>query len=298
MIRSFVHGCGRALLVVGAAVGLSFCGGGGGSGSGGGPTVPVQPTAAPTPTPSPTADPPLSASCARIGPGVANAECRTDAPTFMDDMNEAIDTLQVERPDIFDGNQVLNVGAYYVDLIRILDRKGICGGTDGEEFGVKINNDYNDIFDVLTSKNEVRRFYVGTCFPAQFPAAAVPLPPPPAGCNLPSSTFIACGRPPEGQYYNDVAAAIDQMLKEKPELFDYSDINPGTDWPRVKDPEAYQNGVVAILIAKGYCAIFDGEEITIKKTNEFTEHYDVNYADHYIRTGPGIFRGSCYPAAF
>jgi hypothetical protein len=24
----------------------------------------------------------------------------------------------------------------------------------------------------------------------------------------------------------------------------------------------------------------------------------VNYADHYVRTGPGIYRGACYPSAF
>jgi hypothetical protein len=44
--------------------------------------------------------------------------------------------------------------------------------------------------------------------------------------------------------------------------------------------------------------LFDGEEIEVKRTNEFSEHYDVNYADEYIRTGPGIYRGACYPAAF
>ena len=61
---------------------------------------------------------------------------------------------------------------------------------------------------------------------------------------------------------------------------------------------AYHAALVQALSGKGYCAKFDGEEIQLKRSNEFTEHYDVNYADKYIRRGPGAYRGSCYPAAF
>ena len=41
-----------------------------------------------------------------------------------------------------------------------------------------------------------------------------------------------------------------------------------------------------------------GEEIQVKRTNEFSEHFDINYADVYVRRGPGTYRSSCYPAAF
>ena len=44
--------------------------------------------------------------------------------------------------------------------------------------------------------------------------------------------------------------------------------------------------------------IFDGEEIQLKRTNEFTEHYKIDYSNAYVRTGPGTLRGTCYPAAF
>ena len=57
--------------------------------------------------------------------------------------------------------------------------------------------------------------------------------------------------------------------------------------------------VGAILTGMGYCARFDGEEIALKKgSNASSEQYDVNYQDRYIRTGDGIYRASCYPAAF
>jgi hypothetical protein len=61
---------------------------------------------------------------------------------------------------------------------------------------------------------------------------------------------------------------------------------------------AYYAALIDTLVKQGYCAIFDGEEIEVKRTNEFTEHFDVNYADKYIRNGPAMYRGSCYPAAF
>jgi hypothetical protein len=121
--------------------------------------------------------------------------------------------------------------------------------------------------------------------------------PVPEGCSLPQSTFVACGRP-ESRFYGHVEAAIDQMMEEHPELFDYTDINPGTNWPRLTDTAAYQEGLMEILNEKGYCTLFDGEEIQMKRTNEFSEHYDVNVRDEYVRRGHGIYRGACYPSAF
>jgi hypothetical protein len=287
----------RVLSVAFCALALSVCGGGSKSG----PSEPSIPT--PTPTPAPTPEPiptiaPLSQSCAKLPMGDPTASCHDDVPDFADDVYEAIDILQQEQPEIFDGTRVLNVGAYFVGIIEILDRRGICAHTDnGEELGVKRNNDYSEQYDILTSKDLIRRYYVGTCTPAVFPVGEPPIYPVPKGCSLPPSYYIACGRPGSGLYIDDVEAAIDQFMQEHPELFDPSDFVP-PGWPRVKDPAAYQNGVVDILAGKGYCGIFDGEEITLKRTNEFSEHYDINYADDYVRRGPGIYRAACYPAAF
>lgn len=296
MHSSPVRTC-RLLVVTLSALALSVCGGGN-TGTATGPSVPIVPTPAPTPTPAATA-PPLSASCAKLPQGNPAAKCDAQTPDFLADVKEAIDTLRGERPDIFSGDQVLNVGAYFVGVIKNLDRRGLCAATeDGEELGVKRGNDYSEQYDILTARDTVRYYYVGTCAPAVFPgAAAAPYPPPP-GCTLPPSHSVACGRPGEGQFYADVTAAIEKMMRDRPDLFDYSDTTPGTGWPSVRDPVAYQNGVVSILVGKGYCAIFDGEEITVKRTNEFTEHYDINYQDHYVRLGNGIYRGACYPAAF
>lgn len=288
----------KAAVVVLAGLTVAVCGGGGDAGAPSQPSVPVvTPTA--TPIVAPSADPPLSASCARLPAGATDDySCRTESATFQGELEDAIDKIRREHPEILDGDEVKNVGLYIVQLIKEFDRKGICADWDGEELGVATSRDYNDQYDVLTARNQVRRYFVGTCYPSVVPVSRTPLGATPPGCSLPPSREISCGDPGDGAYYGDVAAAIDELLKTRPELFDFQDLAKGTEWPKVRDAAAYHQGLIDILLKKGYCGVFDGEEIQVKRTNTFSEHYDVNYADHYIRTGPGIFRGSCYPAAF
>ncbi len=273
---------------------LSVCGGDKKTGT---PTQPVEPPTTTTPTTlTPAVAPPLSASCAQLQPGATKYTCSTAEPYFMNEVNDAIDTLKAQQPRIFNGDDVLDVGAYVVGLIKILDAKHLCADWDGEELGVARSNNLNDQYDVLTAKNQVRRYFVGTCWPSVIPVRHRTPPPAPAGCALPSSAEITCGKP-ASRFLDKVLAAIDQIQKEKPELFDNSQRSP-QGWPLVKDMMAYQNGVIAILVADGFCARYDGEEIAVKRTNEFTEHFDVNYQDKYVRLGNGIYRGACYPAAF
>ncbi len=276
-----------------AAMSLAVCGGG--DKKPGGPTVPVEPTVSPTPV-TPAPPPPLSVSCSRLPAAATKYSCRDDSPTFLTEVNDAIDTLKNERPEIFDGDNVLNVGEYVVGVIKVLDRKGICGDYDGEELGVTNTGDYNDQYDILTAQNRVRRYFVGTCYPSVVPISRAPMTPPPAGCALPSSREISCGDP-ESQFVGLMLDAIDKLLNDRPELFDFNDVtNQG--WPRVTNPDAYYAALIQIFTEKGFCGRFDGEEIALKRTNDFSEQFDVNYQDKYIRKGPGIYRGSCYPAAF
>ncbi|HVO13196.1 MAG TPA: hypothetical protein VMX54_20810 [Vicinamibacteria bacterium] len=290
----------RGRLIVAACCALlaSHCGGGG-SKSPSSPGVPVPTPVAATPTPVPTIAP-LSQTCVKLGPGSAKATCNTQPPDFMGELTGTIQLLQAQHPEMFKGDQVLNTGAYAVDFIKQLDKDGYCAQTDdGLEFSIKHDNGYSEEYSILSSKGGVRRFYLYTCEPANFPvpgATPTPTVPPPAGCTLPPSTYVACGRPGSGNYIDDVLAAVKQMEKDHPELFDYTDTKNGQ--PRAKDPLAYQKGVIALLAAQGYCGIFDGEEVLLKRTNDFSEHYKINLSDVYVRTDTGIYRAACYPAAF
>ena len=286
------------MLLIGLALSLQVCGG-----SSNTPATPATPgpPPIPTPTPGPTPDPPLSASCAKLGPGVPDGEarCTFEAADFRAQLEGAIGIVRSEQPEIFDGNNVRNVGLYIVELIKAMDRQGLCAAYDGEEIGVKSNDTYSEHYDVLTSRNQVRNaFYIGTCYPAVFPPPQPPLPPPPASCPLPSSREVACGREAEGRYYAHVEQSIDELYEERPGLFNFNDFAPGQGHPRLTDPRAYHDAMVDKLVSKGYCAKFDGEEIQVKQKNELSEHYDVNYQDAFVRRGSGIYRGSCYPAAF
>ena len=107
------------LLIVLAGLSFGRCGGGGSAG----PTQPpVSVPAAPTPAPTPLGEP-LSLSCAKLPVGNPNAGCRIEGSDYVDIVDRAIRTLQAEQPAIFEGDIVKSNGAYYVGLIKILDRR-------------------------------------------------------------------------------------------------------------------------------------------------------------------------------
>jgi hypothetical protein len=285
-------------LVVLAFISFNDCGG---SKS---PTTPVTPPSispGPTPTPTVAADPPLSVSCQKIGWGVNALKCPTETAGFQKDVDDAIRTLQHERPDIFNGNYIDKAGAYYVGLIKILDRQGLCAGYDGEELAVKIDNAYNEQYDVQTATGLVRFgpvSYRSTCYPASFPIQPGPLAPAPPGCNLPASRAVACGEESVGRYFTDVVAGIDQVISQHPELFDFTDKNLQGE-PGLTNLVAYGNTVAEAVAKKGYCARFDGKELQVKQgSNEFNEQYAITMSLTHVRRDPKIYRSTCYPADF
>jgi hypothetical protein len=284
-----------AALPLAAAIAASVCG------SDGSPVGTAPSGSVPATTTTTTTLPPLSRTCERLGRGDPAAACGEERQgTFQGDLEWAIDAIYDEHPEYFDGFQVHNVGGYYVGVIRILDRIGICAySTDGEELGVKNSAEFSEQYDILSARATVRRNgYKGICLPASFPLDDPPLTPPPPGCTLPPSRWTACGEHPV-QYREDVLAAINQVLEQHPELFDLSDVSAGNRWPSITNMTAYENSVISTLTAKGYCVKNDGEQIAIKKdTNEFSENYDINFQDKYIRLGDGIFQSACYLAAF
>jgi hypothetical protein len=280
------------LLLPLAALLLSTCGGGDSAPP---PTAPAPPAAPPAAAPTP--QPPLSASCERMPLGSVKHSCQQTSPAFGSEVLGAVDTLKDEQPQLFDGETILNSAAYYVGLIRILDRKGLCAAYDGHELAVKETNDFSEQWRLDHSWGTIRRSYMTTCYPAVFPLEKRTPGAPPAGCSIGASVEAVCGDPGP-TFLGEVSDAITTLIQQKPELFDMTQTAGGGEWPLLRDSKAYHEALIAQLATRGFCGIFDGEEIVIKRSNDYSEVYDVNYQDRYVRRGPGTYRGTCYPAAF
>jgi hypothetical protein len=260
----------------------------------------------PTTPPAPQATPDALFSC-HLGEGSETNSCSREAPTFLDEVDEAINQLVKEQPHIFNleeqlgdgGYKVVSVGQYYVGVMRNLQAMGFCANFDGEEMQVKSNNNFSDQYHIMISSGHVRRgpsSYRATCYPAAFPVGRG-LPGQRADCELPPSREMACGREQES-YLDDVDQSISALAQKRPELFNFNDTQSGTDWFKVVNVQGYIEGMIAEMRAKGYCAMFDGEELVAKKENTYTDHYDILTGGDYVRRGEGSYRVTCYPAAF
>jgi hypothetical protein len=265
------------------------------------PTSAPPPITTPTPIPAATPLPPLSASCSRLGAGSASTRCPREQASFQSDVDDAINQVRHEKPEIFNGDVVLSTGQLIVGVIKAMDAKGICAGWDGEELAVKTSDTYNDQYDIMTAAGRVRQgvsSYRTTCYPAAFPLPEGAPAPTPDCPNLPPSQELTCGRE-TSRFYPDVEAAIGQLLAQKPELFDFTDIAKGSDnWPKIVDQDGYIQGVIQILKGKGYCARWDGKELAVKNTSDWNEQFAIILSFIWIRRGTGIYRSTCYPSAF
>jgi hypothetical protein len=109
-----------------------------------------------------------------------------------------------------------------------------------------------------------------------------------SGLNCPRTSPMLLG---------EVDAAIDALAEQRPGLFDFGDMRGDRGW-LVLDPVAYHEGVAAVLTSWGLCAIYDGEEIAVKRNNDYSEQYDIHLSTGHVRRGEGSYRATCYPAWF
>jgi hypothetical protein len=103
------------------------------------------------------------------------------------------------------------------------------------------------------------------------------------GCGIPRGTGLGRDCPRESPEFMDAMnGAIDKTLDEHPEFF-AGGINVG----------AYMDEVVENLRRAGFCALNDGEEIAVKKNNDFSEQYDIiSSGGHVLRA----YMATCRPA--
>jgi hypothetical protein len=289
----------RALAGV-ALVALAACGKGDKS--------PAANTAATPPPSAPPATQPVALTvCQRIGLGPGpGTGCPRESPTFLKQVDDALNIVVRQHPEIFNlndergagGFRVLSRGRLYVYLIDTLSTMGLCADFDSAELQVKNTNDFNDQYAVMVSSDHLRRgdsSYRSTCYPAAFPTPEPPKASTP-GCPLPGSREKACSRE-TSNYLADVEASIDELYKEFPEIFDFSRHLPGTDWPKLVNQDAYERLMIEKMQKRGYCARHT-EELEIKKDNTFNEQFDIIQGDGFVRRGAGSYRSTCYPASF
>ena len=134
--------------------------------------------------------------------------------------------------------------------------------------------------------------------PTPTPAPTPALPAASLGCRLPPGTGEGIRCPYQyATFVEPVDKAIARLQREHPELFDFSQCY-GTLSCRVLDRDRYIAGLLDNLRAMELCAIFDGEEIVIKNTNDFSDQYNVISSAGFSRWGIGSYRATCRPAWF
>ncbi len=142
--------------------------------------------------------------------------------------------------------------------------------------------------------------------PATPPTTTAPQPTPSApsgssGCPLGKGDAAAsCGKS-EPQFGTAVMGAVDALVAARPDLFDKQDeSDPGSGQFKGLNEDGYLDGVIEHLRGAGFCAdrAINRENIQLKRSNDFSEEWDIISSAGYIRRDPGTYRQSCTPAAF
>jgi hypothetical protein len=262
------------------------------------PTVVQAPAAAATATAVPTGTPLPGTTCNLPAVSRPSDSCvRESDGVFISQVDAAIGRLMSQRPDIFDGTSIRDMPAFRVGLLKNLEATGLCVQWDDDRDGhreimVKNSNNFSEQYHVELSNGNVRTgigAYRATCYPANFPVNPQPLPQR-GDCSLPSSREYGCDRLSTAQFLGVMDATAAEIARARTDLVSGDYV--------IGDVNLYYKEMVDRLRMKGYCAVFDGEEIAIKNTSDFSEQYHVLLSWGQQRTGFGSYRSTCRPAAF
>lgn len=145
-----------------------------------GSDTPTGPPAANNPTPSPgaTATPTgaLGLACGAVPMSDCSASgcCKMEGEEgqFETQLWSAIQLLQDQQPDLFDGQKIKDRERFLREVARIAEqRSGLCvkPGPNDDELAVKIGNGQSEQYDIYEHNGRLRYpGYDGTCRPARF----------------------------------------------------------------------------------------------------------------------------------
>ena len=99
--------------------------------------------------------------------------CREDnSQVFVSQVDQAIEQIKRERPDLLDGQRVRDEDAYVQAVARILEQRfGLCAkqGGPSDEVGVKNSNSFSEQYDIVLGNGNARPAgQTVTCRPARF----------------------------------------------------------------------------------------------------------------------------------
>lgn len=140
------------------------------------------------------------------------------------------------------------------------------------------------------------------------PHGGTPATPSPAPPWLPVGTFscplgngdmsaVCAARGGEPVFLARVHAAVDEVVRTRPELFDLSRV-VGENGYLVLDVERFHLAVAGLLQAQGLCAGWDLSELQVKGSAGFSEQYQLLHTNDHLRRGADAFRSTCTPASF
>jgi len=144
------------------------------------PTPPPAPSSPePTPTPEPAPPPPASGSCRLPASNPTNPTCSAADPQLLAEVDAALDAVTDRFPELFNFNDTRCGNCYkvkdprrYIDeVIKQLNRQGLCSDGVYEELGIKSSNEFSEQYDIILSTDHMRRgegSYRGVCWPAIF----------------------------------------------------------------------------------------------------------------------------------
>jgi len=137
--------------------------------------------------------------------------------------------------------------------------------------------------------------------PVTSPPIPAPTPPSAQGCAAgPGTARYTCQGDIAGLQPR-LAAAIDKLVHDQPQLFNLTDDPGGDHRYRILNLDAYYDGVVANLQSNGLCAqrdYLDKDRIAIKEDNSYNESYNVVGKQTRILRGPEMYAVTCTPANF
>jgi hypothetical protein len=135
--------------------------------------------------------------------------------------------------------------------------------------------------------------------PAPEAPSATPAPPSSQGCRLPAGNGPGTNCPrQEPTYLKQVESAIDQLVRNEPDIFDLKRTRGCGECYFLKDPDRFSRRMAELMPERDLCGFYDGEELGVKGTNAFNDQFDIVTADMFVRRQGGSYRSTCYPAWF